>query len=69
VKKKLEAQKIKIASAELTRIPQNLVALDKKAAIQALKLMDRLEELDDVQRVYTNADFPDDAIEEFNSQG
>lgn len=68
VRKKLEAQKIKIASAELTRIPQNLVALDKKAAIQALKLMDRLEELDDVQRVYTNADFPDDAIAEYSSQ-
>ena len=68
VRKKLEAQKIKITSAELTRIPQNLVALDKKAAIQALKLMDRLEELDDVQRVYTNADFPDDAIAEYSSQ-
>jgi len=68
VKKKLEAQKIKIASAELTRVPQNLVALNKKDAIQALKLMDRLEELDDVQRVYTNADFPDDAIAEYGSQ-
>jgi YebC/PmpR family DNA-binding regulatory protein len=67
VRKKLEAQKIKIASADLTRIPQNLVALEKKAAIQALKLMDRLEELDDVQRVYTNADFPDDAIEEYSN--
>ena len=69
VRKKLEAQKIKITSAELTRIPQNMVALDKKAAIQALKLMDKLEELDDVQRVYTNADFPDDAIAEYSSQG
>ena len=68
VKKKLEAQKIKIASAELTRVPQNTVALNKKDAIQALKLMDRLEELDDVQRVYTNADFPDDAIAEYGSQ-
>jgi len=68
VRKKLEAQKIKIASAELTRVPQNLVTLDKKSAIQALKLMDRLEELDDVQRVYTNADFPDDAIAEYSSQ-
>ncbi len=67
VRKKLEAQKIKIASADLTRIPQNLVALEKKAAIQALKLMDRLEELDDVQRVYTNADFPDEAIEEYSN--
>ena len=68
VKKKLEAQKVKIASADLTRVPQNLVSLNKKDAIQALKLMDRLEELDDVQRVYTNADFPDEAIEEYESQ-
>jgi transcriptional/translational regulatory protein YebC/TACO1 len=30
--------------------------------------MDKLEELDDVQRVYTNADFPDDAIAEYSSQ-
>jgi YebC/PmpR family DNA-binding regulatory protein len=66
VRKKLEAQKVKITSTELTRIPQNLVALEKKAAIQALKLMDRIEELDDVQRVYTNADFPDEAIEEYS---
>jgi YebC/PmpR family DNA-binding regulatory protein len=68
VRKKLEAQKIKITSADLTRIPQNQVALEKKAAIQALKLMDKLEELDDVQRVYTNADFPDEAIEEYGNQ-
>lgn len=68
VKKKLEAQKIKVASAELTRVPQNMVALNKKDAIQALKLMDRLEELDDVQRVYTNGDFPDEAITEYSSQ-
>jgi len=68
VRKKLETQKIKVASAELTRVPQNLVSLNKKDAIQALKLMDRLEELDDVQRVYTNADFPDDAIQEYSSQ-
>ena len=69
VRKKMEAQKIKIASAELTRAPQNVVALNKKDAIQALKLMDRLEELDEVQRVYTNADFPDEAIAEYSSQG
>jgi len=69
VRQKLEAQKIKITSSELTRIPQNMVTLNKKDAIQTLKLMDRLEELDDVQRVYTNADFPDDAIAEYGGQG
>ena len=69
VKKALEGQKITIASAELTRVPQNTLALEKKAAISTLKLIDKLEDLDDVQKVHTNADFPDDAIEEFNSQG
>jgi YebC/PmpR family DNA-binding regulatory protein len=69
VKKALEEQGIKIASAELTRVPQNIIALDEKTAIPALKLMDRLEELDDVQRVFINADFPDKALETYRSQG
>jgi YebC/PmpR family DNA-binding regulatory protein len=69
VRKNLEAQSIAISSAELTAIPQNTITLSNKDAIQTLKLMDRLEELDDVQRVYTNADFPDDAITEYGSQG
>lgn len=66
VRKALEEQGVEITSAELTKVPQNLVTLDTKAAIQTLKLMDKLEELDDVQRVYTNADFPDEAIQEYS---
>ena len=60
--------RIEIASSELTMVPNNLMMLNEKAAIQALKLMDRLEELDDVQRVFTNADFPDEALEKYRSQ-
>lgn len=68
VRRTLEGQGVEIASCELTMVPSNLVMLNEKAAIQALKLMDRLEELDDVQRVFTNADFPDSALEKYHEQ-
>ncbi len=69
VRKALEDKNIAIISSELTRSPSTTVMLDEKSAIQMLKLMDRLEELDDVQRVYTNADFPDSALEKYRDQG
>ena len=47
------------ASAEIARVPSSTVSLDEREAVQTLRLLDRLEELDDVQRVYSNADFPD----------
>ena len=46
-------------SAEIARVPSSTVSLDEREAVQTLRLLDRLEELDDVQRVYSNADFPD----------
>jgi len=58
-----------IARAELSMAPKTTLALDVKRATQTLHLMDRLEELDDVQRVYTNADFPDEALEEYQKAG
>jgi len=64
VRKTLEENGITINSAELTLIPQNVVALESKPAMQTLKLIDRLEEIDGVQQVYTNADFPDDILEQ-----
>jgi transcriptional/translational regulatory protein YebC/TACO1 len=36
--------------------------LSEREAVQALRLLDRLEDLDDVQRVYSNAEFPDDVL-------
>ncbi|GAG43183.1 unnamed protein product [marine sediment metagenome] len=50
-------------------MPKSVVMLDEKAALQALRLLDKLEELDDVQRVFTNADFPDEALEKYRNQG
>jgi YebC/PmpR family DNA-binding regulatory protein len=67
VKKGLEKNKIPIASAELSMIPKTMVEVEDKAAIQTLKLLDKLEELDDVHKVYSNVDFSDQQIEKYHS--
>ena len=41
--------------------------LDDKKAIQTLKLLEQLEDLDDVQKVFSNADFSDEAMISFQS--
>ena len=63
VKTALEDAKIPIESAEVTMLPQNYVVLDEKAAEQMIRLMDALEDLDDVQNVYANFDIPDEIAE------
>jgi YebC/PmpR family DNA-binding regulatory protein len=68
VRTALEQNKLTIASAELSMVPKTVVELDGKTALQALKLMDKLEELDEVQHVSSNADFPDSILEEYQSQ-
>jgi len=62
VRKALEENDVKIDSGEVTMVPKNLVPLDETKAIQTLKFLDKLEDLDDVQHVYSNADFPDEAL-------
>jgi transcriptional/translational regulatory protein YebC/TACO1 len=46
-------------------VPKSLVTLDDKSAVQALRLLEKLEELDDTQHVFTNADFPDGVVEAY----
>jgi YebC/PmpR family DNA-binding regulatory protein len=55
------------AQAEVTLLPKTLTPLDERAAEQTLRLLDRLEELDDVQRVYTNGDFPMAVLERYRA--
>jgi YebC/PmpR family DNA-binding regulatory protein len=62
VRASLEAKKITVESSELQMVPKTLVKLDEKAATQALKLLDKMEEIDDVQNVYSNADIPDSVL-------
>ncbi len=60
----LEKEDFKSESAELTRIPQNTVEVtDEKTADQILKLLDKIEEHDDVQNVYANFDISDELMQ------
>jgi YebC/PmpR family DNA-binding regulatory protein len=63
VRRELTEAGLAVEKAELAQLPQNTVALDEKAAIATLKLLDKLDDLDDVQRVFSNADFPDEVLE------
>lgn len=63
VKKAIEDARIAVESAEVTMLPKNYVALDQKAAEQMLRLMEALEDNDDVQNVYANFDIPDEIAE------
>jgi YebC/PmpR family DNA-binding regulatory protein len=53
-----------IDRAELTMLPQTTVPLDANGARPVLRLMDAIEDLDDVQGVYTNFDVPDEVLAE-----
>jgi len=59
----LEAKGIAYDSAEVTMLPQNRVELDVRKAQQTLRLMEALEDLDDVQQVYANFDIPEAIME------
>lgn len=68
VKDALEAEKVEFLSAELAYVPQNRVAVESKDdAGKVLRLIDNLDDLDDVQNVYANYDIPDEWIEELSS--
>ena len=69
VRKSLEEAGTNLVRAEIAMLPKTMLALDVKHASQTIRLMDKLEDLDDVQRVYTNADFPDEALEEYRAVG
>ncbi len=63
VRKGLEDEGLHVATSELTMVPQNTVAIEGKQVEQFLKLIDALEDHDDVQNVYSNADISDEEME------
>ncbi|MBM4133394.1 MAG: YebC/PmpR family DNA-binding transcriptional regulator [Nitrospira sp.] len=69
VKKALTDAKIESSLAEVTFVPQNNVKLQEKAAEQMLKLMEILDEHDDVQKVHANFDIPDEIMEKVAAAG
>lgn len=65
VRETLAGAGYKIQSAELTKVPQTTVQIsDPEQAKQLLRLMDLLEDHDDVQDVYANFDIPDELLEQ-----
>ena len=68
VRAALEQKKLPITSAELSMIPKTTVELEEKAALQALKLLDKLEGLDDIQHVFSNIDFSDATLEKYKAE-
>jgi len=66
VKSALQDNDIDFESAELAMEPQNTVKVEGKQAEQVLKLMDALEDQDDVQNIYANFDIDDSVIESMN---
>ncbi len=67
VKKAFDEAGIKYTSAQISMIPQTQVKLSGKAAEQMLKLMEALEELDDVDEVYANFDISVEEMEKLAS--
>jgi len=58
---------IDVESADLAMIPKSTIALEPKEAISTLRIMERLEDLDDVQRVYSNIEMSDALLTEFEA--
>jgi len=64
VRAALEAAGITVTSSELTMLPTNSVPLGEEAGARAvIRVIDALEEIDDVQNVYANFDIPDDVLQ------
>ncbi len=67
VRKALEETGFKLNYAEVTMVPQSTVKLTGKEAEQMLKLMEGLEDSDDVQKVYANFDIADEEMEKLSA--
>lgn len=64
VKQRLEQVRLPIQSADITMVPKSTVRLEGKDAQQVLRLMEALEDHDDVQHVYANFDIPDEILQQ-----
>ena len=64
LKEAIEAANIDPTSAEVTMVPDTMVECNVESGRKVLRMIDAIEESDDVQKVYTNADIPEEAMEE-----
>lgn len=68
IREGLQLRGLKIDTAELTMVPKTTVSLDEKQAMQNMTLISSLEELDDVQNVYSNLDITDELMAKYEEQ-
>jgi YebC/PmpR family DNA-binding regulatory protein len=68
VREALELRGLKLESAEITKMPKTTITLDEKQSLQNMNLISTLEELDDVQQVYSNLDISDELMAKFEEQ-
>lgn len=68
VKDALDASGLEATSSEVTMHPETTMTLDVKGAEKALAMIDAFEDLDDVQDVYSNADFSDEVMAQIASE-
>ncbi|MCP5160298.1 MAG: YebC/PmpR family DNA-binding transcriptional regulator [Hahellaceae bacterium] len=67
IKEKLALAGLTADAGDVSMVPANYVELDAESAEKVMKIIDMLEDLDDVQNVYSNAEFPDVVMEQLNS--
>ena len=67
VQKAIEAESVPVRSAEMSMVPKTTIALGDREAEQTLRLLDTLEDLDDVQKAFTNADFSPEVLERYQA--
>ncbi|MDD4635172.1 MAG: YebC/PmpR family DNA-binding transcriptional regulator [Dehalococcoidales bacterium] len=67
LRQSFEAADITISSADVSQVAKTTLSLDEPTQLQVLRLLDRLEDLDDVQSVVSNVDFDDAVIEQYRS--
>jgi YebC/PmpR family DNA-binding regulatory protein len=63
VKTSLEVAGLSLSLAEITMLPRSYISLDGKSAEQMIRLIEALEEHEDIQNVYTNVDIPDEVMD------
>ena len=67
VQKAMEGDEILVRTSEMSMVPKTTIALGDREAEQTLRLLDALEDLDDVQKAFTNADFPPEVLERYQA--
>ena len=66
IQKKISVKdSVTLEKAEIALIPNSTVTLDKEQSNKTLRLLDDLEELDDVQKVFSNAEFNEEALNSY----